>query len=123
MTEPDDRRLTDELPAYAPGETNSDPPLGGKELRHPSFPVSSQAEAKRTPGRGTSLASLLTAVGGLGIIGLVLVICSVGNIAGALLIAGGIFGFALCHYLIWGWWLGDAIRRRVEADERAEEAD
>ena len=36
----------------------------------------------------------------------------------AVLIVLAIGGLVVLHYLVWGWWLGDAIRREVEAEER-----
>ena len=34
--------------------------------------------------------------------------------------AGGVFGLAALHYVVWGWWLGRMIRRDVEAEEAAD---
>jgi hypothetical protein len=36
------------------------------------------------------------------------------------LIVLAIGGLVAFHYVVWGWWLGDAIRREVEAEERNE---
>ncbi|HTQ40669.1 MAG TPA: hypothetical protein VMJ32_16725 [Pirellulales bacterium] len=38
------------------------------------------------------------------------------------LILGSIFVIACLHYLLWGRWLGDSIRREVEAEEQIEQA-
>ncbi len=36
----------------------------------------------------------------------------------AALIVLAIGGLVAFHYVVWGWWLGDAIRREVEAEDR-----
>jgi hypothetical protein len=44
----------------------------------------------------------------------------VGVALGVAMIVGGISVMAFLHYLVWGYWLGDAIRREVEEEEREE---
>jgi hypothetical protein len=34
-------------------------------------------------------------------------------------VVGGICVVAFFHYLVWGYWLGDSIRREVEEEERS----
>ena len=66
--------------------------------------------------RRGSIAVLLTVFGMLLLL-VQIIVCSVGSPAGALVV-GGIFAFAVFHYLIWGWWLGKAIHRQVEHEEQ-----
>lgn len=44
----------------------------------------------------------------------------VGVALGVAMIVGGICVVAFLHYIVWGYWLGDSIRREVEEEERAE---
>ena len=110
----DDRdRLNDEPPPFAPGEVRRDP------LPMPERPVldqSSGASVDQPRRRGGSVAVLLTLFGMLLLV-VQIVVCSVGSPAGALVV-GGIFAFAVFHYLIWGWWLSKTIHRQVEHEEQ-----
>ncbi len=47
----------------------------------------------------------------------------VGVAIGAAMIVGGLCLVAFLHYIVWGYWLGDAIRREVEEEEEEERAD
>jgi FtsH-binding integral membrane protein len=42
----------------------------------------------------------------------------VGVALGVAMIVGGICVVAFLHYIVWGYWLGDSIRREVEEEER-----
>jgi hypothetical protein len=33
---------------------------------------------------------------------------------GPVIVVAGIFGFAAFHYLVWGWWLSNSIRRNAD---------
>src|SRR5436190_10165809 len=48
-----------------------------------------------------------------------LVMLSSGLLAYALLVGGAFFAYAFFHYVVWGWWLSERIRRDVEAEEAA----
>jgi hypothetical protein len=41
-------------------------------------------------------------------------------VLGVGLVLGAIYVIACLHYLLWGRWLGDAIRQEVEEEERAD---
>ena len=48
-----------------------------------------------------------------------LVMLTGGYLGLVILVGGGVFAMAGFHYLVWGWWLSDSIRReQAEADER-----
>jgi hypothetical protein len=38
-----------------------------------------------------------------------------------ILAVGGVLTFAGLHYILWGWWLSDWIRRREAADEKLDD--
>ncbi len=44
----------------------------------------------------------------------------VGVALGVAMVVGGICVVAFLHYIVWGYWLGDSIRREVEEEEREE---
>jgi cobalamin biosynthesis protein CobD/CbiB len=44
-------------------------------------------------------------------------------VLGVGLVLGAIYVIACLHYLLWGRWLGDAIREEVEAEEADEKLD
>ena len=44
-------------------------------------------------------------------------------VAGAVIVGLLACGFAAFHYLVWGWWLGDMIRREAEEDQESAEQD
>ena len=54
---------------------------------------------------------------------LAVVIAVLGPVMATAIVAfvGGLGALVLFHYVAWGWWLGDMIRRDVEADEAAAE--
>ena len=58
-----------------------------------------------------SLAFLL-----LTIVGAVLVLLTLNIFGLVILVGAGMFVMVALHYLIWGWWIGDAIRHE-ETDE------
>jgi hypothetical protein len=113
MSDANDQRPVDEPPPLAPGERR----VAARDL--PQMPERSsvpQASQGRRPG---GLAAIFVAMIGIVVICAILFLCSGGNL-GAVMIAVGMFLFALLHYLLWGWWLGGAIRRQVEQEDRAE---
>jgi hypothetical protein len=62
------------------------------------------------------LAATLTVI--LVIVALVgLYVLSLGTIGLAVVVGGGLFLLVGFHYVVWGWWLGPAIHRDVEAEE------
>jgi hypothetical protein len=70
--------------------------------------------------------SLLAAALTIGLVVIALValyVLSLGMIGPAVIIGGGLFLMFGLHYLVWGWWLGPAIQREVEAEEEDERAD
>ena len=112
MVEAPDSRWTDEPPSYAPGETQED----SQRIRRPVMPARPQSQP-RSSSPWRRFLSLLSALFGLGIVCVILVVCSFGNLA-ALVVAGGIFAFGAVHYLIWGWWLSKSIRDQVAEEDR-----
>ena len=38
------------------------------------------------------------------------------QLLGVVLVVGGFGGFAVMHYVLWGWWLGSYLRRQAERD-------
>ena len=48
-----------------------------------------------------------------------LVMLTGGYLGLVILVGGGVFAMAAFHYLVWGWWLSESLRReQAEADER-----
>ena len=47
-----------------------------------------------------------------------LYVLSLGTIGLAVVVGGGLFLLVGLHYVVWGWWLGPAIHREVEAEEK-----
>ena len=45
----------------------------------------------------------------------------VGVALGVAMVVGGICVVAFLHYIVWGYWLGDSIRREVEEEEREQQ--
>ncbi|HVU88532.1 MAG TPA: hypothetical protein VHD36_14525 [Pirellulales bacterium] len=67
--------------------------------------------------------SLLAATLTIGLLAVALVmlyVLSLGTIGLAVVVGGGLFLTVGLHYLVWGWWLGPAIHREVEAEEEDE---
>jgi hypothetical protein len=64
----------------------------------------------------SALAASLTVIGVVvAIVGLY--VLSLGTIGLAVVVGGGLFLLVGLHYVVWGWWLGPAIHRDVEAEE------
>ena len=63
------------------------------------------------------LAAALT-IGLLFVALVALYVLSLGTIGLAVVVGGGLFLTVGVHYLVWGWWLGPAIQREVEAEEK-----
>jgi len=54
-------------------------------------------------------------------VGLTLIAAPLAGVTlGVAMIVGGICVVAFLHYVVWGYWLGDSIRREVEEEEREE---
>lgn len=77
------------------------------------------------PARKSWLSIVLASVVGLLLFGgLLLMTANVAvAVAGAAIVCLLAFGFAAFHYLVWGWWLGDMIRREAEGDQESAEQD
>ena len=71
------------------------------------------------PGRGSLLPIALVAALGLACL-VTLSIMSGGFFALVVAVAMAIFTMIAFHYLLWGWWLGEAIRRK-QAEEEAQD--
>jgi len=65
-------------------------------------------------------AFLLVVVAAVCFVGLF--VLTLGTIGLAVAVGGGIFLLVAFHYFVWGWWLGPAIQRDVEAEEADEAA-
>jgi hypothetical protein len=63
-------------------------------------------------------ATLTLIVIGVCLIGLY--VLSLGTIGLAVIVGGGLFLLVGAHYIVWGWWLGPAIQRDVQAEEDEE---
>jgi hypothetical protein len=84
----------------------------------PQRPALSGADARRTKGSIWSI--LIAGAAGLSFfIGMFFLAGALGPVVlGVGLVLGAIFVIACLHYLLWGRWLGDAIRQEVEEEER-----
>ena len=51
-----------------------------------------------------------------------LVLLSQGMLLPLAVVGAAVFVFIGFHYLVWGWWLGGAIRREVKSEEEEEQA-
>jgi hypothetical protein len=72
---------------------------------------------------GGSLLPVLVVFGsGLAIIVVLIVFTGPAGL-NLILAVGGVLAFAGLHYILWGWWLSDWIRRRDAADHREENED
>ncbi|MBW3598351.1 MAG: hypothetical protein KY475_13900 [Planctomycetes bacterium] len=67
--------------------------------------------------RRSSWLSIFLAMLLLLIVGLVLLVLSLGQLLPVLVIGGLIFLVTGFHYLVWGWWLGRMIEREAENEE------
>ncbi len=100
-----------------------DSPIDGVERFRPVRPERPDDDSA-APLRGRSSLPLVMAGGGL-LLGIAVLAVLAAPIAGVML---GVIGVVLLltalaafHYVVWGWWLGGAIREEVEAEERAEQ--
>jgi hypothetical protein len=67
--------------------------------------------------RGSSWLPIALAAVLFGFVCVVLIFLTVGFFGSILVMAGGLFGFAALHYVVWGWWLSKLIRDEVAAEE------
>jgi hypothetical protein len=74
------------------------------------------------PARGSSLLPIALAVVLFGAVCVVLIFLTVGFFGSILVMAGGLFGFAALHYVVWGWWLGKVIRDEVATEEAEDDS-
>ena len=75
-------------------------------------------EPPTTKPQGSWVTLLIAAMAGLMIL-TALVMLTGGYLGLVILVGGGVFAMAGFHYLVWGWWLSDSLRReQAEADER-----
>jgi hypothetical protein len=85
--------------------------------------LAAQPERPEPPQSRGSFVIIMLA-GGLGLMFLAVLIFLAAPLAPVVMAAVGfVFFFAALaafHYVIWGWWLGDAIREEVAAEEEAE---
>jgi len=90
----------------------------------PVMPVRPTRAPDEAPPRG-SLVGLVLGLGfGLFMAGLLstALILTLGSLGIAIvLVVTTMIGFGALHYLLWGWWLGDMIRRDVAEEEAAAE--
>jgi hypothetical protein len=84
----------------------------------PQRPASPGVEAGRP--RGSIWSILIAGATGVSLfIGMFFLAGALGPVVlGVGLVLGAIFVIACLHYLLWGRWLGDAIRQEVEEEER-----
>ncbi len=109
MNDVSPKQPPEEPPPFAPGEAaREDPPRPTMPVMPDRPPI--PGDRRRSVAR--RLVSLVMAVLGLGVLGGILLVCTMGNVA-ALLVAGGVFAFGAVHYLLWGWWLSNSIHRQA----------
>ncbi|MBI3839623.1 MAG: hypothetical protein HY288_17010 [Planctomycetia bacterium] len=80
------------------------------------------AEGEKEKPRGSLMPVLLVFASGLAIIvGLIVFTGPAG--LNLVLAVGGVLAFAGLHYILWGWWLSNWIRRqeRAEGDQTADD--
>jgi hypothetical protein len=75
--------------------------------------------------RGSIWSVLIAGIVGLAMfVGLIFLAGALGPIVlGVGMILGAVYVIACLHYLLWGRWLGDAIRQEVEEEETHEKSD
>ncbi len=74
------------------------------------------------PPKGSWVSLLIAAMVGLMILG-ALVMLTGGYLGLVVIVGGGVFATAAFHYLVWGWWLSERLRREeAEAELREAEA-
>lgn len=84
----------------------------------PERPTAPEAEPPRRRGSFWTVVTATAIIVGL-FLGLYFLAGELGPIVlGGGLVLGTIYAFACLHYLLWGRWLGDAIRQEVEAEEQ-----
>ena|ERR1700683_5451033 len=78
--------------------------------------------SETTKPRGSIWSIVIAGATGLSLfIGMFFLAGALGPIVlGVGLVLGAIYVIACLHYLLWGRWLGDAIRQEVEEEERAD---
>jgi hypothetical protein len=83
-------------------------------------PSPPQRPLEPTKPRGSIWSIIIAGAVGLSLfIGMVFLAGALGPIVlGVGLVLGAIYVIACLHYLLWGRWLGDAIRQEVEEEER-----
>ncbi|REJ69147.1 MAG: hypothetical protein DWQ31_05535 [Planctomycetota bacterium] len=104
-----------EDPAEPPGvDPDSErPPILPEMPQRPERPPSLDAPRAAAP-TSRPLLTIGGSLVGLVLLSVILLLCTAGNPI-AFLVAGGIFGFAALHYMIWGWWLGRMIHEEETA--------
>ncbi len=83
-------------------------------------------ESANRPDRGQTGGSLLPVLTVLGVtVGAVLVLVAFTGVAGlfVVLAIGGLLGFIALHYMVWGWWLGKAMRAESRREEDQSDAE
>ncbi|MEK6248609.1 MAG: hypothetical protein N2C12_10550 [Planctomycetales bacterium] len=109
MSEPANPDFNDEPPPYAPGESGPEP---GPDM--PVLPVRPTGEQAKRP--GSDLVVVCSAMVGTLLLAVMITVCMGGN-PGVLVLLFGMICFVIFHYMLWGWWLGKWIQRRVEKEE------
>ena len=69
--------------------------------------------------KGSWVTLMIAAAAGMMIL-VALVMLTGGYLGLVILVGGGVFAMAAFHYLVWGWWLSDVIRRQEAEAEAAE---
>ena len=99
----------DESPPLAPGELDQ----GQRpEMAPPTMPPRPNTTRRKMSRFESSISAFL----GLSFLCVLVFVCSGGNL-GVIALVIGIFLFVLLHYVLWGWWLGKAIRRQVQQEQ------
>lgn len=99
---------------------------GGQQFRpvRPVRPERPEDDEPLAAKRTKSSLSIILAGGAL-LLGIAVLAVLAAPVAGVVFGVIGLVLFlaalAAFHYVVWGWWLGSAIRAEVEAEERAEE--
>ena len=109
MTDRPDDPVGDESPPLAPGEYDQ---VASDHHQRPVMPAQGEPELRSSGGFASTVSAFL----GMSFICLLVFFCSGANLHLVALVIG-IFLFALLHYVLWGWWLGAAIRRQVQQEE------
>jgi Flp pilus assembly protein TadB len=117
MEEPAERNEFD-VSAGAAEHTNGDRqrPLPANRITGRSLPPRPEFETTR-PRQAHFPWAVLLALMLVGGSLMLLTFLSTGLLLPLAFVAGGIFLVCGLHYVVWGWWLGAAIRREEEEDE------